>query len=194
MADDQSSSSSVAEKSEREEKKTGAACLDKAYWSSWNSTYAAIAWGLTVLVYVLVGGAFFLLAERPNEVREIEQAQAARARAQDLLVELVMNLSNGSFGELNATEAEAVVNDLVELADALALLPAETSPIWEYGPSVFFATTVVTTIGKPRLCTRGCSRHRAWLYTIPAPPIVCAASPWIHARKVFILAEIKLLT
>ena len=120
---------------------------------SWNKYWKALVWLVVVIVYLGFGGLFFVLAESPNEQRMIREAQAERQMAQqalnqsrDTFVERIVNVSNLTYGE-----AENLTDGIVALATRLATasqqLPAETNPIWEYGPAVFFASTVITTIG-----------------------------------------------
>ena len=129
-----------------------AACC-RQYCCSWNKYWKALIWLVVVIVYLGFGGLFFVLAESPNEQRMIREAQTERQMAQqalnqsrDTFVERIVNVSNLTYGE-----AENLTDSIVALATRLAIasqqLPAETNPIWEYGPAVFFASTVITTIG-----------------------------------------------
>ena len=117
----------------------------KQWWCSWNIHWKALSLFGVVVLYLQLGGVIFYLAERPNEEDEIEDAQQRRKEAMDLLVDTFVNLSNGS---LSHVQAEDLVLNLTDLFAGLEEIPAESNPIWEYGNAVFFAITVVTTIGK----------------------------------------------
>lgn len=108
------------------------------------------------MVYVLFGGLIFTLAERPNEIDTVSAAVAQREELSQLLQEsteavnaaLVMTAND----TMTAREARELVERVVNLSATLALasqeLQAERSALWTYSPSVFFSTTVITTIGK----------------------------------------------
>ena len=111
--------------------------------------------GFTVVfIYLLVGGFFFNLIERPNEIREIQQAQEEREAAAVLFTEQVDNFTEMIVNLTNLTEEQArsltdtIVQGAIFVANTSQLLPAETNPIWDYASAVFFASTVVTTIGE----------------------------------------------
>ncbi len=113
--------------------------------TTWNIYWAALGWFVIVVTYLLVGGAIFFAAERPNEEDEIDEARREREAALDYLQERLINLSNGSLSD---EAAASLVDDLAVYFDRLGEIPAESSPQWEYGPAVFFASTVITTIGQ----------------------------------------------
>ena len=129
-----------------------AACC-REYCCSWNKYWKALVWLIVVIVYLGFGGLIFVLAESPNEQRMIREAQMERQMAQqalnqsrDTFVERIVNVSNLTYEEAgNLTDS--IVALATRLANATQRLPAETNPIWEYGPAVFFASTVITTIG-----------------------------------------------
>ena len=120
---------------------------------SWNKYWKALVWLTVVIVYLGFGGLFFVLAESPNERETIMNAQTERLMAQqafnqsrDTLVKRIVNSSNLTYEEaVNLTDGILAV--ATRLATASQELPEEINPIWEYGPAVFFASTVITTIG-----------------------------------------------
>ena len=114
---------------------------------------AWLTWFCVLAVYLLLGGLVFSLAERPNEVDTISQANARREELQTLLDEAMENIT-AAFrgGNVTGSEAEELVWLVANVSASLALasqeLPGEESPLWTYSPSIFFCSTVVTTIGE----------------------------------------------
>ncbi len=120
----------------------------KRHCCTWNVYWGAVIWCSLVVTYLLVGGGLFYAAERPHEEDEIDRARREREVALDYLTEVFVNLSNGPNLNLSEQAAGALVDELAEFFDQLDEIPAESSPSWEYGTSVFFAITVITTIGQ----------------------------------------------
>lgn len=121
---------------------------------SWNIYWKALVWLTVVILYLGFGGLFFLLAEGPNEQRMIAEVQRQREAAglafnqsRNNFIELLLNSSNLTY-EVAANLTDGVFTLATRLAEASQEVPAEINPIWEYGPAVFFASTVITTIGK----------------------------------------------
>lgn len=111
--------------------------------------------GFTVVfVYLLLGGLFFNLLERPNEILTIQTAQEEREAAADLFREQADNFTAMIVSMTNLTEEQArsltdsLVQGAINVANTSQMLPAETDPIWDYASAVFFASTVITTIGE----------------------------------------------
>ena len=115
-------------------------CLRNACYFHWK-TFVLF---LVISVYLLVGGAIFVALEGPNEQRRIEEALFNQSRLDEVERYVVGNIT--ARGQLNETEAQALVDLISNLSQAAANL--DTSRNWEYGPAVFFATTVITTIGE----------------------------------------------
>lgn len=94
-----------------------------------------------IWVYLLAGGFLFWLIEHPNEEEELEEAVDERNR-------FTAELAN----DLNQTyrETEELIEYISTLCDQDVFIgELHTIPRkWEYGPSVFFAMTVITTIGQ----------------------------------------------
>ena len=123
-------------------------------WCTFNNYWKAISCFGVILVYLMIGGAIFTAAERPSELRSIEEAQMKRMDARDALDELRLDIIYTITNNTNLTtdQAENFADDLVSaaknLSDALEQVPAETNgPIWDFASAVFFASTVITTIG-----------------------------------------------
>ena len=99
-----------------------------------------------MVTYILIGGVIFNAVERPNELRAIADAKEARNDSINSFAEMLANMTN-----LTEQDALNLTNRLLDLGRALVeaeeSLAVEDSPIWDYASSVFFASTVVTTIG-----------------------------------------------
>ena len=122
---------------------------------SWGLGWKTLLWLAITTVYVLFGGLIFTLAERPNEIDTVSAAVAQREELSELLQEgteaitaLVMTTNDTMMAEEARELIERVVNLSATLALASQEMQAERSPLWTYSPSVFFSTTVITTIGK----------------------------------------------
>ena len=79
--------------------------------------------------------------EGPSERDRIAEAQT---RLNELRERIINNIS--ASGMLNRTQAAALVYLIGNLSAAEATF--DDSRNWEFGPAIFFASTVVTTIGK----------------------------------------------
>ena len=122
---------------------------------SWGPGWKTLTWFIVWVVYLLLGGLVFTLAERRNEEESVAQAAAQREELRRLLDEARDNV----IAELTArnetlteSEADELIGRLANVSASLALasqeLPAESSPLWTYSSSVTFCATVVTTIGE----------------------------------------------
>ena len=108
---------------------------------TWNPFTQYMLYFAGMWVYLLVGGLVFWLVEHPNEEKELENAIEERNK-------FTADLAN----DLNQTyeETEELVDFISSLCDQDVFIgELHTIPRkWEYGPSVFFAMTVITTIGQ----------------------------------------------
>ncbi len=96
-----------------------------------------------VVLYLVMGGIIFSAVEGPNERRQIEMVQEERQLAFDNITAKVMAMSN-----LTLEEAQNVTIAFIALGEvASKSIPAELNPIWDYSSALFFASTVITTIG-----------------------------------------------
>lgn len=108
---------------------------------TWNLFTQYLLYFVGMWLYLLVGGLVFWLVEHANEEEELENAVEERNR-------FTAELAN----DLNQTyeETEAFIDYISTLCDQDVFIgDLDTIPRkWEYGPSVFFAMTVITTIGQ----------------------------------------------
>ncbi|XP_053398513.1 potassium channel subfamily K member 2-like isoform X1 [Mercenaria mercenaria] len=88
-------------------------------------------------VYLLVGGAIFMALEKDHE-DEISSNQSAR---------FSQFLTNNTC--VTASELSTFATSVIEAYDSGVVATSDTSSTsnWDYGPSVFFSATVVTSIG-----------------------------------------------
>lgn len=122
-------------------------------WHSFNSYWRLAAMGVGIIVYLFIGGAIFTAAERPSELRRIEDSAAAREAAIADFTNLLLNSTN-----LTEEEAANFTTAFLELgqtaAQAANTLAFDANPIWDFSSAVFFCSTVITTIGRCEMC--GC--------------------------------------
>ena len=111
----------------------------KKYWN-----LATIFIGL--MVYLSIGGAIFSALERPNELQNIEDSKLTLNQTRIELMEFVRSRTN-----LTDREAMEFTQQVFEfgriLTEATGNITLEENPLWDWSSAVFFAVTVVTTIG-----------------------------------------------
>jgi len=99
-----------------------------------------------LLLYTLFGGLIFNLVERPAEIQSILDSQEIINSSIAEIVDVLVNSSN-----LTVEEAQNVTQQILALgsrvAEATEGLNLETTPIWDFSSAIFFASTVITTIG-----------------------------------------------
>ena len=118
------------------------ACLTRLCCSI-NIYWKTVILLIVVLVYLFIGGAIFSALERPNEIRN-NQAEIDANKTYFNLLETVVDLlvNNSNYTRENATKVIRAIADA-----AIGASDVSPSNNWEYGPSIFFAITVITTIG-----------------------------------------------
>lgn len=111
-------------------------CQMNIYWQ----TFILFA---IVVLYLLIGGAIFLALEQPAEIRRNEELMRINAAYYRALESVSVELANLT----NLTVSEA--RDFLRIIGEAAINVSSDLPTnnWDYGSAVFFATTVVTTIG-----------------------------------------------
>ena len=95
-----------------------------------------------VLVYLLIGAAIFLGLEGPQENDQNAQVEDAQEQLGDVEDQIISLLT--SNGTVDMAFAENLTNTLKELT-----LQNSTgiTDNWNFGSSLFFCTTIITTIG-----------------------------------------------
>lgn len=109
--------------------------------------------GAIMFVYLLLGGLCFYALEGPAEQAKIARMQEEKSNATAALSRELNTFIEFLVNSTNITEAQAVnfTNTLVAVAKRVADAGVNETlpdPVWEYASAVFFASTVVTTIGK----------------------------------------------
>ena len=99
-----------------------------------------MAYFVGICVYLLVGGLIFYLIEHANEEEELEYDRQERIR---FTAELAESLNQTFEDTEDLVEYIGTLCDQDTFIGELETIPRK----WEYGPSVFFAMTVITTIG-----------------------------------------------
>lgn len=113
----------------------------KRHLCTWNLLTQYMVYFAGICVYLLVGGLVFWLIEHENEEKELVYAIEQRNR---FTAELAASL-NQTF-----EDTEELIEHITSLCDQNVFIgELHTIPRkWEYGPSVFFAMTVISTIGQ----------------------------------------------
>jgi len=120
----------------------------RTFWcGTYNSYWRLLSLGMSVVVYLVLGGVIFSLVEGPNERRQVEMVQQERAEAFENLTSIIQDHTN-----LSEAEARNLTVTILALGEvASRSIPAEVNPIWDYSSAFFFSSTVITTIGEHRI-------------------------------------------
>lgn len=117
-------------------------------WCSYNKYWILVNLLCSgIMSYLFVGGSIFQSLERPNERQMIEDSRLALNQTQMEMVDLLMSQTN-----ISMEAAENLTVKLLEFgrtaAQATEVLTLEENPLWEeWSSAIFFAATVITTIG-----------------------------------------------
>lgn len=101
-----------------------------------------------VVLYVIFGALVLHFVERPAEEARAVEAERINDTVRAWLLEV---LENHTLLESNATSRSAFVEQIVanvSVATVLGAFEVRSSSNWDFGQSLFFAVTVVTTIGE----------------------------------------------
>ena len=129
--------SEEADGEETSEKKSSLKKRCICYWKSFNTCYQSLLLGLLVIIYLIVGGAIFVALEAPEEQQRILNTEMSR----DAIIQNLTETYN-----LTREEIDAIISRFTVACDSDLLVP-DTARIWNFGNAIFFASTVVTTIG-----------------------------------------------
>ncbi len=111
-------------------------CRVNIYWR-------AVSLSFIVLIYLLIGAGIFYALERPTEIEQneaIEESTDSYIEQLESLIAVIMNST-----DLTRNESIAIIANITTAAIGSTLTPSSN---WEYGSSLFFVVTVVTTIGQ----------------------------------------------
>lgn len=100
-----------------------------------------------VALYALSGALVLHYTERPAEAERVEGAAQLNATVRAWLLEVLENHTLDS----NASSRLALVEEIVanvSVATVLGAFEVRSSSNWDFGQSLFFAVTVITTVGK----------------------------------------------
>ena len=106
---------------------------------------------LVVFAYIMIGGAIFLGLEGPQEEEQntqVESAQEQLGAVEDQVIALLT-----SNDTLDSVTAENLTNTLKQLTLQNS---SSTTDNWNFGSSLFFCTTIITTIGT---CAYSCEMY-----------------------------------
>ena len=116
-----------------------------AYFFTWNSPWQMVVLIAVLSIYVFAGAAVFVRIEGPYEHQRIREAVENRSELASIREHLIGNLT--ASGTLSREEALSLFYTIRNITVAEASL--DLSRNWEFGPAIFFVTTLITTVGKP---------------------------------------------
>ena len=96
-----------------------------------------------VIVYILLGALVVHLLESPAEIQRLENAASISTTLRQEMIDILFNATNNSNTSTELTDM--FITNITNAVSKGAF--ARRSTDWEYEQSIFFAMTVVTTIG-----------------------------------------------
>lgn len=128
-----------------------------------------------VAVYILLGAFVINAIESPPEMERIREAKEANRTIRDNIIRILAPLTNADHNRSSELADELIKN--ITAAAALGAFQTNILQNWDFGQSVFFVGTTITTIGRyvrtlydSTLCGLTCSpfmddaRHSVILY------------------------------
>ena len=116
----------------------------KMFWcKSFNIYWQLALLLLAAVIYLLIGGAIFSAVEGPHEQMQLKQTHLDRETARANLTTMVANWTN-----LTEEEVQDLVSSVIHLGEkASKEIPPPHKIKWNFWSAVFFASTVITTVG-----------------------------------------------
>lgn len=118
---------------------------------SFNNYWKSLIWVSIIFMYLLLGGLFFSLAERPSELERAAEVDAANASLQAARVGFMATVRNDSnLTDEQIAQIMGIFQNFTAASERLnaAMEAAEVVQVWDFASAVFFCVTVITTIGE----------------------------------------------
>lgn len=100
-----------------------------------------------VVLYAISGALVLHFVERPAEQERVEVAAQRNLSVRAWLLEVLENHTLDSNASSRLAVVEQIVTN-VSVATVMGAFEVRRSSNWDFGQSLFFAVTVITTIGK----------------------------------------------
>ena len=124
---------------------------------SWNVYWKVVTCFFVIIVYLAIGATVFMVVESPYERKERREVDRERHRARAAIqniTEQLVNITTSCGGDVNVSR---LVEKLTHHAKSLERSQMK-DPYWDnYAAAIFFATTVITTIGEHKYTCKFCS-------------------------------------
>ena len=115
---------------------------------AWNVYWKVVLCSSIIIAYLVLGATVFMAVESPHERNEQSQAQQEMKRARAGIRDITEQLINTTAACGKDVNVSKLVENLTQLAISLETSKVR-NPYWDnYAAAIFFATTVITTIGK----------------------------------------------
>ena len=114
-----------------------------AYFCTWNSQWQMIVLIAFLSIYLLAGAAIFVRLEGPFEHQRIREAVKNRSELATIRKHIIGNMTaSGAVSKAEALQLFYMIRNITVAEASLDL-----SRNWEFGPAIFFVTTLITTVG-----------------------------------------------